>query len=251
MLETVRDRRNALLASLRAHHAIATTAIAGTLLLVLACTTENTPTAPSASALIAADTRGEQTGPAGMGAAAHAGHHSGRPGDKGYIDGWFEGETVQLHYTKPFFCAEPPASGAPTHCEIGAPPEVLPRPGRIPTIYAIAAAGGIAPDPSTLACPAGSVCLNHPAMIDASRIGGLANGPAVPHSHIITGHRGGWFNTVNIRVRDLGVWNQIAAAKSLDKLRELQADPNIGGRGLISADTPTNIFFFIASFKKK
>ena len=88
-------------------------------------------------------------------------------------------------------------------------------------------------------------------MIDASRVGGPANGPAVPHSHIVTEHGGGWYHTVNIRVRDLNVWNQIAAAKSLDKIRELQADPVIGvnGQRLISADTPTNIFFFIASWR--
>ena len=29
----------------------------------------------------------------------------------------------------------------------------------------------------------------------------------------------------------------------------LQADPAIGGRGLISQDTPTNIYFFIASWR--
>ena len=46
----------------------------------------------------------------------------------------------------------------------------------------------------------------------------------MPHSHILSEHGGGWFHTVNIRVRDLNVWNQIAATKSLDKVRELQAD---------------------------
>ena len=171
--------------------------------------------------------------------------------DKGYIDGWFNGERVQLYYTKTFFCAEPPASGADTGCALGADAETAPRPGPIPAIYAIAAAGGIQPPLATLACAPGTVCLNHPAMIDASRVGGPANGPAVPHSHILGEHADGWFHTVNIRVRDLNVWNQIAAAKTLDKLRELQADPIIGvnGQRLISVDTPTNIFFFIASWR--
>ena len=176
--------------------------------------------------------------------------HGLKSADKGYIDGWFDGDAVQLHYTKVFFCAEPPESGADTHCEIGAGAEVAPRPGRIPTIYAIAAVGGIQPDVSTLACPAGSPCLNHPAMIDVSRVRpGATNAPALPHSHIVAEHHAGWFNTVNIRVSNLDVWNQIAAAKSLAKVRELQADPQVGGRGLISQDTPTNIFFFIASWK--
>jgi hypothetical protein len=171
--------------------------------------------------------------------------------ERGYLDGWFNGETVQLYYTKWFFCAEPPESGAGSNCEIGADAEVAPRPGPIPTIYAIAAVGGIQPDLSTLACPPGSVCLNHPAMIDVSRLRGpgFENAPALPHSHIVSERRAGWFKTVNVRVSNLDVWNQIAAAKSLATVRALQADPAIGGKGLISQDTPTNIYFFIASWR--
>jgi hypothetical protein len=168
-------------------------------------------------------------------------HHSGAHAEKGYIGGWLDGETVQLRYTRLYFCEEPPASGAPSDCVVGAPAEVAPRGGPIPPIYAIAAAG-IQPDPATLHCP--SLCLNHPSTLDLSRIGGPPSALAGPHSHIITERRGGWHQTVNIRVRSLAVWNQIAAAKTLAKVRELQADPAVGGAGLISQDTPSNIFFF-------
>lgn len=182
------------------------------------------------------------------GPSARLNHNSAAGADKGYIDGWLNGEAVSLHYTKWFFCAEPPSSGAASGCVIGADAEEPPRPGPIPTIYAIAAAG-IQPDPATLACPAGSVCLNHPAMLDASRVAGpgATNIPAVPHSHIVTELRGGWHHTVNIRVFDLNVWNEIAAAKSLERVRELQAAPDVGGASppLISQDTPTNIYFFL------
>jgi hypothetical protein len=189
------------------------------------------------------------------GGAAHLGHvatadttnPNAAAKEKGYIDGWFNGDSVQLYYTKWFFCDEPPDSLADTDCEIGAPAEVAPRPGPIPAIYAIAAAG-IQPDPDTLACMLGSPCLNHPAMIDISRIRpGATVSPALSHSHILRERRAGWFHTVNIRVSDLTLWNQIAAAKSLDKVRQLQADPANAGR--ISADTPTNLDFFIASWR--
>src|SRR5262245_19170919 len=183
----------------------------------------------------------------GHGAMAETTNPNAASDQKGYIDGWFEGSTVQLYYIKWFFCAEPPDSLALTSCEIGAPAEVAPRPGPIPSIYAIAAAG-IQPDPSTLACLLGSPCLNHPAMIDISRIrpGATVTGP-VAHSHIVTERHAGWFHTVNVRVSNLGLWNQIATAKSLSKVRELQADPvNVGS---ISQDTPTNIYFFIASWR--
>jgi hypothetical protein len=206
-------------------------------LLVAACGTPVDPTTAPSSHRFQADTTNQ-----------HApGHVS--DANPATIAGWFDGGDVTLHYTKAYYCAEPPGSGAATDCEIGAPAEVPPRPaGPIPTIYAIAAVGGIQPDPGTVACPPGSACMNHPAMIDLSRIGGPSSAPPVAHSHIVTERRGGWFNTVNIRVRSLDAWNQIAAAKTLAKVRALQADPEVGGAGLISPDTPTNIYFFIAAW---
>jgi hypothetical protein len=178
----------------------------------------------------------------------HTASAEGKPEDKGYIDGWFEGSTVQLYYTKSYFCAELPSStGAP--CEIGAPPQESPRPGPIPTIYAIAAAG-FTPPAGTAACLLGTPCLNHPLMIDLSRIGGRGSATPVSHSHVLGAHGGGWFNTVNIRVFSLAAWNEIASAKSLAKVRELQGNnPQLGTPGVISADTPTNIYFFIASWR--
>ena len=217
-------------------------------LLIVACTTSKTPTGPTAA----------QTAVSGL--PTHAGHdammmestadnpNSGAHEDRGYIDGWFDGEDVQLYYTKSFSC--PPLTLDPAvPCELGADSDVAPRPGRIRTIYAIAAAPPIANlvDPATLACRAGTACLNHPLMIDLSRIGGSPTAGPAAHNHILTSRGGGWFHTVNIRVFSLAAWNQIAAAKTLDKVRELQGNPQVGTAGVISADTPTNIFFFIAS----
>lgn len=174
-------------------------------------------------------------------------HHSAAHVEKGYINGWLDGDDVRLHYTKWYFCAEPPSSGAPTGCEFGAESEVAPRPGgNFPIIIGIAPVGFL-PDLATLACQPGSVCLNHPAMIDVSRLigpGGTSVTP-LPHSHIMSERRGGWHLAMNVRVFDPGVWNEIAAARSLARLRELQADPGVGGAGLISQDTPTNIYFFL------
>jgi len=223
----------------------ATSTIAAAFLLACwACTgssrvaSPQSPMAPSATAAAAASH------------ATHAVPEVASSEDKGLIDGWFEGSTVQLYYTKSYFCVEPPASGAPSGCEIGAPAETAPRSGPIPKIYAIAAVG-FKPDPATLACPAGSTCLDHPAMIDASRVAGpgATSIPGVPHSHIVDAHHAGWFNTVNIRVFSVSAWNEIATAKTLAKVRELQGDPTVGTPGIISADTPTNVYFFIASWR--
>ena len=218
-------------------------AIASLGLLAASCSRTSSPEAPTQVAAV--------SGAAVNGAGHHAGHGavSQSANDKGYIDGWLDGEDVQLYYTKSYFCAEPPSSGAPSNCEIGAPPELAPRAGPIPTIYAIAAVG-FQPDPVTVACIAGTPCLNHPAMIDLSRIGGPPSASPVSHSHILDRRGAGWFNTVNVRVFNAAAWNAIAAAKSLAKVRELQGgNPNVGVPGVISADTPTNIYFFIAGFR--
>ena len=217
-------------------------------LLIVACTSK-VPTTPTPAQSIVSSTD------------VHAGHdastlsvhaianpNSAAHDDKGYIDGWLDGEDVQLYYTKSFSCPElTPDASVP--CELGAESDTAPRPGPIRTIYAIAAAPGIANlvDPATLACRAGTPCLNHPLMIDLSRIGGSPTAGPAAHNHIVTSRGGGWFHTVNIRVFSLAAWNQIAAAKTLDKVRELQGDSHVGTPGVISADTPTNIFFFIAS----
>jgi hypothetical protein len=207
----------------------------------VACSHGAAPSAPSA---VAADSAKVDAPDASV----HTAHAAAPAEDNGYIKGWFEGEDVQLYYTKSFVCEAPPSSQAFTGCEIGAPAGSPPRSGPIPTIYAIAAAG-FTPDPSTVSCLAGTTCLDHPGMIDLSRIGGPPSAQPVSHSHVLAAHHAGWFNTVNIRVFSLAAWNQIAEAKTLAKVRELQGDPAVGTPGVISADTPTNIYFFIASWR--
>ena len=219
-----------------------------TVLLIAACTTSKTPTSPSSAGQTASGALGHHGHSVPMANTAAGDPNSAADDDKGYIDGWFDGEDVQLYYTRSFFC-DPLVTGAPVPCELGAPPDTAPRPGPIPTIYAIAAAPPIANlvDPATLACRAGTPCLNHPLMIDLSRIGGSPTAGPAAHNHILTSRGGGWFHTVNIRVFSLAAWNEIAAAKTLAKVRQLQGDPNVGTPGVISADTPTNIYFFIAA----
>ena len=161
---------------------------------------------------------------------------------KAFIAAWLDGEAVQLRYTRSFYCEEPPESLAASSCEIGAAPENFPRGGLIPKIYALAPAGFTPSDITTLHCSPSAPCANHPPMIDVTRLNipGLSIATRPPHSHIITSNQGGWHQTVNIRVLSSSVWNQIAAAPSLETVRQMQAVYP----ALISSDNPTNIFFF-------
>jgi len=156
---------------------------------------------------------------------------------KGIIHGWFDGQTMDLRYTRLYFCAAPPTSAVPTGCEVGAAATIAPRSGSIPKIYALAPVGFV-PDAATIHCPGGTVCLNHPPMLDLSRVNGPSSVFAPAHSHIITDLQSGWHETVNVRVTSQAAWNDIAAAKSLSRLRELQA------LGQVGPDIPTNVYFF-------
>ena len=156
---------------------------------------------------------------------------------KGIIHGWFDGQQVDLRYTRLYFCAAPPTGAVDTGCEVGAPPTISPRSGPIPKIFALAPVG-FTPPAGTVHCPGGTVCLNHPPHLDLSRLGGPAAVFAPAHSHIIDDLQSGWHETINVRILSLAAWNDIAAARSLARLRELQA------LGQASADFPTNVYFF-------
>jgi hypothetical protein len=161
---------------------------------------------------------------------------------KAFIGAWLDGEPVQLRYTRSYYCEEPPSSVAPSGCEIGALPANFPRGGPIPVIYAIAPIGFTPANTATLHCAGEPLCPNHPPMIDVTRLNipNVSTVVRAPHSHIITSRQAGWHRTVNIRVLNSSVWDQIVASPSLETVRRLQATLP----GQISGDNPTNIFFF-------
>src|SRR5262245_35071907 len=85
-------------------------------LLVAACSNASAPSSPGP----AAAGQGATVQANGVDGTAHT--HAAAPAeDNGYIPGWFDGDDVQLHYTKSYACDAPPTSQAPTGCEIGAP----------------------------------------------------------------------------------------------------------------------------------
>lgn len=210
-------------------------AVAAVAALIVACGGADGPSGPvkaKANQPLAMNLEHEQQSAAGV--------------TKAFIGGWLNGEYVRLRYTRMYYCQDPKGASPDSFCEVGTPPEDFPRPGTMPTIYAIAPVG-FTPDPATVHCPGGIVCPNHPPTLDVPPLGDANTNVFAPaHSHIITERTGGWHNTVNIRVTSLDVWNQIVANPRLETVRMLQADPRYGGAKppLISQDTPTNVFFF-------
>ena len=167
----------------------------------------------------------------------------------GFTQGWFNGDTVQFFYHKPFFCRTPVADGQPvgstTSCEVGSDGTVDPRPGKIPVLYVMTPLG-FRPDASTLQCPTVGSCINHPSNIDLSRLfgPGAANAPLPAHSHIIDERQGNWWELHVIGVKDLATWDQVVAGKSLAAVRALQAGDPSGTH--ITGEILTNTYLFFA-----
>ena len=176
----------------------------------------------------------------------HAGHQSSAGAAKGFTDGWYDGRTVEFFYNKDFFCKEPPASDAVSNCVVGSEPQTPPRGGNIPVLYVMTPLGFT---PADLQCPLAGACINHPSDIDTTPINSVldsvfgADVPNVialpPHSHIVDVDQGGWWEIEVIGVTDPAVWAEIAAAKDLDTVRQLQAE----GVG-ITGDIPSNLYLF-------
>lgn len=167
-------------------------------------------------------------------------HHPQGDAEMGTTGGWLDGEFVTFFYNKPFFCAEPPSSGADSGCEVGEEAITPPRGGNIPVLYVMTPIGF---DPGNLQCPVAGSCINHPSTIDLSRIfgAGAENAPLPPHSHIVDVAQGGWWELEVIGVTDPAIWAEIEAGKSLETVRELQA----AGVG-ITGDIPTNTYLFFS-----
>ena len=171
-----------------------------------------------------------------------AGEPNAAAGDvKAFIGAWLDGKAVQLFYTRSFDCQEPPASVAPTGCEIGALPQDFPRSGPIPVIYAIA------PDRvhalrSNDAALSGSSALPESSCDDrrdvsrSPRSDGRSARAAQPHHHQQAGRLA--LHRQHPRAQSGGVGSDVAAP-TLETVRQLQA----AHPEMISGDNMTTFSF--------
>ncbi len=172
--------------------------------------------------------------------------HGGNSGDvdRGNTAGWLDGKTVKFQYSKNFYCAAPPSSGAPTHCEGGAQARFAPVTGQIDPLYVVTPVG-FTPATSTLQCPVTGACIDHPHTIDLSRIFGSTTSNALlpPHSHVVTTSASGvpeWWRISIIGVTNQAAWDSIVSGKSFGAVRACQAAASC------TATIPSNLFLFFA-----
>jgi hypothetical protein len=165
----------------------------------------------------------------------------------GTTPSWFEGDVVQLDYTKQFECTSPPTAGSVSKCEMGDTAQTRPASTlAIPVLYVMVPLG-FTPPMNTLHCPTAGNCVAHPADLDVSRVfgAGTEKRPLPPHSHIIIDAMNHattpWLLEV-IGIKDEATWDNIAGTQNLAQVRLLQlGDPN---RLHLTDDIPTNVFLF-------
>lgn len=165
----------------------------------------------------------------------------------GSTTSWFDGDEVQLDYTKQFECKMPPSAGSTSGCEMGEKAQTEPsNDTAIPVLYVMVPLG-FTPAASTLHCPNVGNCVAHPSTLDMTRVfgAGTQNSPLPPHSHIIIdidNHDDGPWEVEVIGVKDQNTWDLIVGTKNLAEVRLLQFQDLNETR--ITADISTNIFLF-------
>jgi hypothetical protein len=187
------------------------------------------------------------TGPAL--ASSHSGHGltMAKPSSKGDMvgntRGWLNGRTVNFHYTKDFFCRQPPHSKAGSHCELGANYQVIPAKEFDP-LYVVVPIG-FTPPSTTLQCPRAGRCIDHPHRMDLTRVFGSGTGNALlpPHSHVVTtaaGHDQEWWNVDVVGVTNRAAWHRIVTHKSYGTIQRMRnhGNPNV------TENLTTNLFLF-------
>ena len=157
----------------------------------------------------------------------------------GETPGWAGGATGTVFYTKDFFCSNDPCVAG----DDGMNPAGVSEP--VPSVWVLVPlfddVAGI-----ELHCATAGQCVAHPSEIDVSAIGLGDVIPLPPHSHIIDPSEPGFspagetpWDVVVVGVNTRAAWDQLQAGKSIETLREVQADTTAA-----TMDIPTDIVLF-------
>lgn len=137
--------------------------------------------------------------------------------DIGYTHAWLGGKAVTLEYSHPYFCANPPASGASSGCETGTPAVTAPPSGAVVSNIYVLIPLGFTPPINTVQCRAS--CIDQPSTMDLSAIGGDSNATLSMRSFVLEddeSFQSTWWPVVIVGVKTLHAWNRIASRKTIE-----------------------------------
>jgi hypothetical protein len=171
---------------------------------------------------------------------------SGKPMARvGNTAGWLRGKTVKFHYSKQFFCKQPPSAKTVSNCEVGANYKRTPANDFDPLFVVVPI--GFTPAKSTLQCPNAGHCIDHPHRLDLSRVFGKGTGHSLlpPHSHVVTtaaNHKAEWWNVDVVGVTSQKAWNRVVHGKSYKTIQMMRMNHNKH----ITANIPSNLFLYFS-----
>jgi hypothetical protein len=184
-------------------------------------------------------------------ASSHSGHGltvmkpSAAMARVGNTRGWLAGKTVKFHYSKNYFCRQPPHSRASSRCELGANYQVIPARDFDP-LYVVVPIG-FTPRRGTLQCPTAGRCIDHPHRIDLTRVFGSGTGNALlpAHSHIVTtaaDNAPEWWNVDTIGVTTKRAWHRIVRHKNYQVIQKMRNH----GNPAVTGNLTTNLFLYFS-----
>jgi hypothetical protein len=166
-------------------------------------------------------------------------------GRVGTTRGWYDGKTVRFHYSKNFFCRQPPSSKSVSHCELGDNYQRIPA-DEFDPLYVVVPLG-FTPRARTLQCPTAGRCIDHPHRIDLSRVFGSHTGNTLlpPHSHVVSTAAGGdpeWWNVDVVGVSSRAAWHRIVSGKSYNAIQRMRTH----GNSHVTSNISTNLFLYFS-----
>jgi len=161
----------------------------------------------------------------------------------GKTDNSIKGNKTTDVYTHTWYCDTSIGAKSMSGCEVGTIFKKPPNQNYDP-IYITVPLGFSVPAMS-MDCPDKLVCVDHPATIDLSAIGGPANAMTPGHDHFTTTVNNGrpeWWDVFVIGVKDAKTYQDIKNHRSFEYIQQLikRGDKNV------TAPIPTNLFLYFA-----
>ena len=153
------------------------------------------------------------------------------------------GFVTENTYTQGFFCDTTVPAQSQSGCEVGKTFNKPPSKNFDP-LWITVPLGFTVPQ-MDMQCPNGLTCVDHPATIDLSAIGGPANAATPGHDHFTSTRNGGvpeWWDVYVVGVTDRATYYAIRQHGSFAYVEQLIKS----GDKHVTKPIPTNLFLFFA-----
>lgn len=153
------------------------------------------------------------------------------------------GTTLEDDYRHGFYCDTTVPAKSYSGCEVGATYKVPPAKNFDPLYITVPL--GFSVPPMSMQCPTGLICIDHPATIDLSAIGGPTNAMTPGHDHFTAttnNFQPEWWDVQVIGVTSAATYADIQRHRSFGYIQYLIKS----GNKTVTQPVPTNVFLYFA-----